>query len=109
MLYRADENQLTQLARTGMMLGVVEDTLFEQRTLHINPGDFIMLYTDGVTDATDAHLQDFGIERLQRVIFDHRDAPAADVVAALEQEIGDFVGPTAPFDDIAMVVIKCLK
>lgn len=109
LLCRADEDQLTQLARTGMVLGVVEDTPFEQRTLHFNAGDLLLLYTDGVTDATDAHWQDFGMERLQRVILDHRHAPAADVMAALEQAIGDFAGSTAPFDDIAMVVIKCLK
>jgi len=109
LLYRANEDQLTQLARTGMVLGVVEDAPFEQHALHLNPGDFILLYTDGVTDATDAHLQDFGMERLQRVVLDHRHEPVADVVAALEQAIGDFAGSTAPFDDVAMVVIKCLK
>ncbi len=109
LLCRADQDQLTQLARTGMALGVVEDAPFEQHTLRLNPGDFILLYTDGVTDVTNAHEQDFGMERLQRVILDHRHAPAADVMAALEQAIGDFAGSTAPFDDMAMVVIKCLK
>ncbi|NIO68860.1 MAG: hypothetical protein GTN71_07430, partial [Anaerolineae bacterium] len=49
------------------------------------------------------------MERLQRVILDHRHAHAADVMAALEQAIGDFAGSTAPFDDMAMVVMKCLK
>jgi sigma-B regulation protein RsbU (phosphoserine phosphatase) len=109
LLCRADQDQLTPLARTGMALGVVEDTPFEQHTLRLNPGDFILFYTDGVTDATDAHLQNFGLERLQRVILDHRHAPAADVVAALERAIGDFADSTAPGDDMAMVVIKCLK
>jgi sigma-B regulation protein RsbU (phosphoserine phosphatase) len=109
LLYRADQDQLTKLVRTGMVLGVIEDTLFEQHTLRLNAGDFIVLYTDGVTDATDAHLQGFGMERLQCVILDHRHAPAADVVAALEQAIGDFAGSTAPFDDVAIVVIKCLE
>jgi sigma-B regulation protein RsbU (phosphoserine phosphatase) len=109
LLYRADQDQLTQLARTGMALGVVEDTPFEQHTLRLNPGDFIVLYTDGVTDATDAHLQDFGMERLRCVILEHRHAPAVDVMAALEQAIGDFAASTALFDDMAMVLMKCLK
>jgi len=109
LLYRTEQDQLTKLTRTGMALGVVADSSFRQRTVHLNPGDFVLLYTDGVTDATDAHLRDFGMERLQRVILDHRHAPAADVVAALEQAIGDFSGSTAPFDDVAIVVTKCLK
>ena len=108
LLCRAGQDQLAALTRTGMALGVFEDTPFEQHTLRLNPGDFILLYTDGVTEATDTHLQDFGMERLQRVILDHRHAPAADVVAALEQAIADFAGSAAPFDDIAMVVVKRL-
>jgi sigma-B regulation protein RsbU (phosphoserine phosphatase) len=105
----AEQDQLIQLTRTGMALGVVADSSFEQRTVHLDPGDFVLLYTDGVTDATDAHLQDFGMERLRRVILDHRQSPAADVVAALEQAIGGFTGSAAPFDDIATVVIRCVK
>ena len=109
LLYRAEQDRLVELTRTGMALGVVADSSFEQRTVHLDPGDFVLLYTDGVTDATDAHLQDFGMERLRRVILDQQHAPATDVVAALEQAIGDFTGSTAPFDDIATVVIRCVK
>ena len=113
LLYRqsdgADQNQLAQLAGTGMALGVIDDTPFEQRSLRLYAGDLILLYTDGVTDATDAHWNDFGMERLQRVVLEHRYAPAADVMAALEQTIDDFAGSSAPFDDIAIVVAKCLK
>ncbi len=109
LLYRADQDQLTKLTRTGMALGVIADTPFEQRTLRLGSGDFILLYTDGVTDARDAHGQDFGMESLERVVLDHRRAPVVESMAGLEQEIGAFVGPTAPFDDIAIVITKCLK
>jgi hypothetical protein len=46
---------------------------------------------------------------LQRVLLGQRNAPAARVVATLERAIGDFAASAAPFDDIAMVVLKCLK
>jgi sigma-B regulation protein RsbU (phosphoserine phosphatase) len=74
--------------------------------MHLHPGDFVVLFTDGVTDAIDAQEREFGIERLQRVILDHQRASAADMVAALEQAIDDFVGSTDPFDDTAIVVAK---
>ena len=112
LLCRTDQDQLTQLARTGMALGVVEDTPFEQHTLRLNPGDFILLYTDGVTDATDAHWQDFGMERLQRVILEHQHAPAADVMAALEQAIDDFAGSSQfrrPFGHESGVIVVRYK
>jgi sigma-B regulation protein RsbU (phosphoserine phosphatase) len=109
LLYRADEDQLTELMRTGMALGVVADSPFEQRTLHLSPGDFILLYTDGVTDATDAHEEHFGMGRLKRVVLDHRRASAADIIDGLEQAIDEFAGYTAPFDDVAIVVTRCQK
>jgi sigma-B regulation protein RsbU (phosphoserine phosphatase) len=108
LLYRAEQDRLVALTRTGMAIGVVADSAFEQRTVQLNYGDFVLLYTDGVTDATDAQEQEFGEERLQRVILDQRHAPVADVVAALEQAIGDFAGSTAPFDDVTMMAIKRL-
>ncbi len=109
LLCRADEDELETLTRTGMALGVVEDSPFEVRTLHLNPGDFMLLYTDGVTDATDAHEQSFGMERLQRVVLENRRATVTEILSALEQSIEEFVGSIAPFDDVAIVVAKCLK
>jgi hypothetical protein len=49
------------------------------------------------------------MERLQHVIWEHRHESVADVVVAPEQAIGELVGSAAPFDDVAMVVVKCLK
>jgi sigma-B regulation protein RsbU (phosphoserine phosphatase) len=107
LLYLAEHDTLTRLLRTGMALGVLEESCFEQQALHLNPGDFVVLYTDGVTDATDAQIEDFGVERLERVILDHRHAPAAEIMEALEQAIQQFTGSGAPFDDIAILVAKC--
>jgi sigma-B regulation protein RsbU (phosphoserine phosphatase) len=98
--------ELTQLMPTGMALGVLPDFPFEQRTAHLKPGDFVLLYTDGVTDATGAPGRRFGMERLQRVVLDRQHAHAADLVAALEAAIGDFAGASAPFDDVAILVVK---
>jgi sigma-B regulation protein RsbU (phosphoserine phosphatase) len=109
LLRRAGQDQLISLTRTGMALGVLPDTAFEQRSVRLNPGDFLLLYTDGVTDATDARRAEFGMGRLQRVLLDRRDAPAAEILAALEGAIADFSGAAAPFDDMAMMVVKCLK
>ncbi len=104
--YRADQDQLVELARTGMVLGIFDTNRFEQRTAQLNPGDFILLYTDGVTEATDAQQQEFGMERLRHVVLENRRASAAEMVAALEEATSGFIGSTAPFDDITVVVVK---
>jgi sigma-B regulation protein RsbU (phosphoserine phosphatase) len=104
--YRADQEQLAQLERTGTVLGVLADASFEQRSTRLQSGDFVVVYTDGVTDATDAQERRFGTERLQRAILANRRGSGADIVAALEEAIDDFAGPGDPFDDIAIMVAK---
>jgi sigma-B regulation protein RsbU (phosphoserine phosphatase) len=105
-LYRAGQDRLVELTRTGMALGVVEDSTFEQRSLHLDPGDCMLLYTDGVTDATDLHGRGFGVQRLRDVIVAECRASAADVVAALEHAVDGFTGSTAPLDDVTIVVVR---
>jgi len=106
LLCRAGQDELTELTLTGLPLGILTDTSYEQHTLRLDPGDLVVFYTDGVTDATNVHQQDFGMERLQRVILEHRHASAAEVMDALGIAIHDFIGSTAPFDDIAILIAR---
>ena len=101
-------DQLERLTRTGMALGVFPDAPFEQRTVHLDPGDFILLYTDGVTDAMNEQGQDFGMERLREAARTHRHASAPEFLAGLQAELARFVGATAPFDDVTLLVAKRL-
>lgn len=106
LLCEASQGQLSELESSGMALGVMSDAVFEQSTVCLGPGDFVVFYTDGVTDAIDAREHEFGMERLQHVILDHRRSSATEIMAALEQALSDFVGPSIPFDDIAIVVVR---
>jgi sigma-B regulation protein RsbU (phosphoserine phosphatase) len=108
LLYQSAQAKLTELMPTGMALGVLADASFGQRSLRLQRGDMVLMYTDGVTDATDRHMHEFGPERLRQVLLDHRLAPAESVMAGLETALDSFTGPVAAFDDIAMVVVKCL-
>jgi sigma-B regulation protein RsbU (phosphoserine phosphatase) len=105
-LCRRGRDPLLELERTGMVLGVLEDARFEQSTIQIGPGDLILMYTDGVTDATDAHGQAFGDERLRRVVREKRDAQPAEMITALEQALLEFVAASSPFDDVTIVGVK---
>jgi sigma-B regulation protein RsbU (phosphoserine phosphatase) len=109
LLYRAAQEQGTKLVRTGMALGVVPDTPFEQCTVHLDPGDLVVLYTDGIIDAVNERGQRFGMEQLERILMEHSHQPTADIMAALEGAIDSFTGATAQFDDIAVVIVKRLK
>jgi len=96
------------LTRTGIPLGVEEDSTYTQESVQLKPGEFIVLYTDGVTEAMDANDNLFGEDRLKGVLLENRDRPAPEIVAALEQAIDQFTGPIAPHDDITIVIARRL-
>jgi sigma-B regulation protein RsbU (phosphoserine phosphatase) len=108
LLYRAGQEQGTKLVRTGMALGVLPDTPFEQCAVHLDAGDLLVLYTDGIVDAVNAQWQRFGMERLERILLEHSCRPAVDLMAALEGAIDGFTASTSQFDDIAVVIVKRL-
>ena len=105
-VYRADQDCWFEFERTGIALGLYDPYRYEQRTLQFNAGDFVVLYTDGVTEAVDAQGQRFEEDRLRQVLLDRRHASAAQIVEALRQAIAGFTDVSAPFDDITVVVAK---
>ena len=104
--YCAEKNALVPLSPTGMALGILPDAAFDQQTVRLGPGDWVLLYTDGLTDASDAGDNRFGMERVQGVLLPHRHGAAAELLAALEQAVDRFAGDTPPFDDIALLLLR---
>jgi sigma-B regulation protein RsbU (phosphoserine phosphatase) len=102
----AGEEPLAKLMPTGMALGVLADSPFEQRTLQLDAGDLILLYTDGAIDAMDQQGASFGQERLERVLLAHGQGSAAELVAALVAAIQSFAGSATQFDDIALLAVR---
>lgn len=109
LFFSAVENRLSPLPSTGIPLGIDSDTPFEQRRIQLNRGDFILFYTDGVTEAIDTHEEEFGMPRLQRFALEHKHHSPTDILSALEREIENFTGSTALYDDTTIVVAKCLS
>ncbi len=109
LLYQADKDEITLLKATGMPLGIDAAAVFNQRSVVMQPGDFLVLYTDGITEAFDEHGAEFGMDRMQRVVYDLRNAPVAEMQARLLQTVNDFIDSTAPSDDITIMIVKRLK
>jgi sigma-B regulation protein RsbU (phosphoserine phosphatase) len=108
LFYRARQDEFVELARTGMLLGVEETAPFKQSAIHLEPGDFVFLYTDGVTEAANTQNEQFGLDRMERVLQDNKRAPASDIIAALDRALSAFLGSTVPFDDITVLVARRL-
>ena len=97
----------TVLAMTGgVALGVVPSIHYEQTTVALSPGDTILLYTDGITDATNEEGEFFGLERLLATFAGNppRDSRAAN--DAVFEALQNFVGDAAQADDITCLALS---
>jgi serine phosphatase RsbU (regulator of sigma subunit)/putative methionine-R-sulfoxide reductase with GAF domain len=106
LLFRRDPNQVIPLEAHGMAMGVLTGIELEQREIEMEPGDVLLFYTDGLTDALDGEMDEFGLKRLCSVVEKHHEASAAGVVEAINRAVAEFVGDTPQFDDLTLVVLK---
>jgi serine phosphatase RsbU (regulator of sigma subunit) len=98
-------DDVEELTRTGIALGVLEGMDFEQQTLQMEPGDALVLYTDGITEARDASGSMFGEEQLLEVAQGAQGCTAREIQEALLDEIHGFVGDAPRLDDITLMVL----
>jgi sigma-B regulation protein RsbU (phosphoserine phosphatase) len=116
---RCDGCRIEDIQRTGMALGVLENNPFEERTCQIGKGDFLVMYTDGVTDAFSPQGDDFGEQRLRQALHDTcfsmttPDGPveltAQQMLEAIDQQVVAFVADAVPSDDLTLLVLKRLR
>jgi sigma-B regulation protein RsbU (phosphoserine phosphatase) len=94
------------LGRTGMVLGILEGEAWQEETVRLEPGDVLLLYTDGATDAENGRGDFFGRERLASTARAYLDRSASQLQEELIQAIRQFTGSRPQFDDIAMMVVR---
>jgi sigma-B regulation protein RsbU (phosphoserine phosphatase) len=100
-----------------MALGVLEDAIWQRKAVQIAPGDVLVLYTDGITDAQNAQGAFFGEERLLEVVRANagtqadqsssagQGPQAQDIQQALMAEIRGVAGDVPQYDDITLMVV----
>ncbi len=106
LLYRAEVDELVELTRTGVLMGLETDEPLEQKTTSTAPGDILVLYTDGVTEAMNAAQELFGEARLAEALHTHRHASPQDIRDGIMSALDDFIEGAAQSDDIALVIAK---
>ena len=97
---------VTTLKQTGMVLGPSATASYSRGFLALEPGDALLLYTDGMTEATDPKGREYGVERLKRAFLAIKEKPADEIVRALVERVGEYVRVRAPEDDRTVVVVK---
>ena len=89
----------------GLFLGGMEFTRYKQGEIMLEPGDRLLLYTDGVTEAHDRENSLYGTDRLEKILENTKDAPGEKVLESILEDINIFADGVPQFDDITMVVL----
>lgn len=96
---------LDRLTRTGIPLGISEDSTWQQKVVKFSPGDALALYTDGITEARNQRGDYFGEQRLLNVLRSSIGLPAQKIQQALLDEVMRFSSGAPRDDDIALLVL----
>ncbi len=96
----------SDLDTEGLILGVLPQVLFEEKSVQLDPGDILLLYTDGIIEAQNAAEEFFGIDRLCKTLNLMRDDTPDAIISALFENLDEFLQEALPKDDITLVVLK---
>ena len=91
------------VTKPNFVLGGMEGIPYTEHTITMEKGDRLLIYTDGVTEATDAHDELFGEDRLMKAMEGTEKLTAPDTLVAVRKAIDAFVGEAEQFDDITML------
>jgi sigma-B regulation protein RsbU (phosphoserine phosphatase) len=95
-----------QLASGGLPLGIRADAEYREGRTHLQMGDVLVIYSDGVTEATSPNGEEFGPTRLYEVVSRNVDASAAGIRDRIESALTKFSQGTQAADDITLVIVK---
>jgi serine phosphatase RsbU (regulator of sigma subunit) len=94
------------LASGGLPLGIKADALFREGRTQLQPGDVLVIYSDGISEAFNPAEEEFGVTRLHEVISRNMDASAAGMRDRIEAALTKWSQGTPAADDITLVIVK---
>lgn len=104
--YQAASGTFTPLRTPGIALGVLEEISLGQATAVLHPGDMLVCYTDGVTEAINGDEEPFEVEQLEATVVAARSHGADGVVQAIVAALDQWCGELPAFDDVTLLVIE---
>ena len=92
--------------KCGLFLGTFETAKYRQETLVLQPGDELLLYTDGVNEAFDLHEQEYGNDRLEEFLAAHADLHPRRLARALRGSVSEWARDAEQSDDVTILVLE---
>jgi len=101
-----DSGTVEQLSSGGLPLGIMPETEYREGRTQLHPGDVLVIYSDGVSEAINPQGEEFGPDRLCQVVMENLNATAAGLRDRIESALSKFVENTPANDDITLVIVK---
>jgi phosphoserine phosphatase RsbU/P len=100
-------NTIEKLESTGdIILGCFEDIQFSTRKAQLNPGDGVLLYTDGITEAFNRSEEEYGEARLENLLISLQPQPVEGIVTNIVDDVNGFADGAPQSDDITLLALK---
>jgi len=100
------EGRLSRLAAGDLIAGLFGDATFPNHVVELRPGNSIVMFTDGVTDATNSAGENFGEDRLSEHLKSSQDLQPSELLRRLLARVHQFVGDTELADDLTLLALK---
>jgi sigma-B regulation protein RsbU (phosphoserine phosphatase) len=101
-----DTTEIAELCDGGTVLGLFPETEFQSAEMDLRPGDLLVAFTDGVTEALNAEGEEFGEDRLKEVMRVAAGAPADSISKRLADAMREWIGNAEQHDDLTFVVVS---
>jgi serine phosphatase RsbU (regulator of sigma subunit) len=95
-----------RLETGGPIVGLFEAAAFEEETIQLHPGDWLIVFSDGVSEALSADGEEYGEARILKTVHAHADADAQQMLQALFTDVREFTTGAAQSDDITAMVLR---
>jgi serine phosphatase RsbU (regulator of sigma subunit) len=95
-----------ELQRGDIALGMVPGAAYREQHQEVRPGEMLIAYSDGLTEALNAAGEFYGEERLHAVFTGVSGLPAREAGARILESVDAFIGTTRPYDDLSLIVLK---
>jgi serine phosphatase RsbU (regulator of sigma subunit)/pSer/pThr/pTyr-binding forkhead associated (FHA) protein len=105
-LYRRATREIERLETGGTVVGLFETAPFEEGQTRLEPGDILIVFTDGISESWDENEEEFGEDRLGDLIKQNNDQTAHKLMETIESEIEQFTKGSRPSDDRTLLVLK---
>ncbi len=103
------DGRVLRLETGGLPVGIVADIVYEAGSVYMNPGDVLVIYSDGISDSVNEMDDDFGEDRLIQVIQKYRTRTASQLRDRIDEALTQFVGHASPVDDMTIMIVKRME